>query len=59
MINLEERKDIRPQCPHCKRDLETLAFQQIRSFLGKRYLYFCPGCRAALGVSHRKGVLMG
>ncbi|MBN2414515.1 hypothetical protein JXO52_01665 [bacterium] len=59
MINLEERTDMTPQCPYCKRDLATLAFQQIRSFLGKRYLYFCPGCRAAIGVSHRKGLWMG
>ena len=59
MINLEEKDDIRPICPHCKMDLHSISYQQIRSFLGKRYVYYCSGCRSVLGVTHRKGLLMG
>jgi hypothetical protein len=27
--------------------------------MGKRFLYFCGGCRKVLGISHRKGFWMG
>jgi hypothetical protein len=59
MIDLVEKKDIEPICPHCQQRLSEVFFQRLRSFLGRRYLYFCPGCHKALGVSHRKGLWMG
>jgi len=59
MIELEERPDVTPVCPHCKAPLRTLWYRTLRSLLGKRYVYFCPGCTAVLGVSHRKGFFMG
>lgn len=59
MIESQERNDVQPRCPHCQKDLETVWYRVVRSLLGKRYLYFCSGCRAVLGVSHRKGFFMG
>ena len=59
MIQAEERVDVRPMCPHCKMELNTVWFQELEGFLGKRYMYFCPNCRSILGVSHRKGFWMG
>lgn len=59
MIETEERNDVRPICPHCKAELQKVYFREMSVFLGKRFIYFCPNCRAALGVSHRKGFWMG
>ena len=59
MVNLEEREDVQPICPHCSTRLVTLWMQTIRGVLGKRYIYFCPHCHKVLGVSHRKGFWMG
>lgn len=59
MINLVEREDIFPFCPHCKKELTSLWYQQLKQDLGKRCIYFCPECRTCLGISHRKGLTMG
>ena len=59
MIELRERNDVEPVCPYCQEPLRELWFRELRGFLGKRYLYFCAGCRKVLGVSHRKGFFMG
>ena len=59
MIQLEERSDVEPICPHCSTPLSTIWMRAIRSMLGRRYVYFCPHCRKVLGVSHRKGFWMG
>jgi ribosomal protein L37AE/L43A len=59
MIAIEERSDIDPICPHCEKIITTIYMRLIQSFLGKRYLYFCPHCRKTLGVTHRKGFWMG
>lgn len=59
MITLEEKKDISPLCPHCDRPQTTMHFQLVKAFLGKRYVYFCAGCRKIIGISHRKGFFMG
>ena len=59
MIEAVERNDILPVCPHCKNEIREIHFQAIHAFLGRRYIYFCPYCRATLGVSHRKGFWMG
>lgn len=59
MINLVHKTDVVPVCPHCETKLDTLWFREIRGFLGKRYIYFCPQCRRCLGISHRKGFFMG
>lgn len=59
MINAEERNDVQPVCPHCKTDLASIHYRRIYAVLGKRYVYFCPHCRAVLGVTHRKGFWMG
>jgi hypothetical protein len=59
MVNLERKDEITPICPHCKQELDTVNFTVLSGILGKRYIYCCPGCRACLGISHRKGFLMG
>jgi uncharacterized protein YbaR (Trm112 family) len=59
MIELEEHLAVLPICPHCKAELQTVAYRELRGILGKRFIYFCPNCRSALGVSHRKGFWMG
>ena len=46
-------------CPSCKAPLSEIWYRELKGDLGKRCLYFCPKCHAALGVSHRKGLTMG
>jgi len=59
LIELKEKNDAVPLCPHCSEALEELWFRELRSYLGRRYVYFCSKCRRILGVSHRKGFFMG
>lgn len=59
MITTEQKEDTFPICPHCKAELKTLWFRILPKDLGKRHIYFCPHCRACLGISHRKGLTMG
>jgi hypothetical protein len=59
MIELEQRADMRPVCPHCLTELRAVCYQQLKGLLGRRYIYFCGTCRKVLGVSHRKGFWMG
>ncbi|NVK22223.1 MAG: hypothetical protein HWD86_06870 [Kangiellaceae bacterium] len=59
MLQAQERNDIQPICPHCEQPIGTLAYQEVKTTLGKRYLYFCSACRKTLGISHRKGFWMG
>lgn len=59
MIQLEERQDVTPVCPHCEHDVRTMHYQLLSRFLGRRYVYFCASCRKVLSVSHRKGFFMG
>lgn len=59
MIEMTEREDVTPVCPHCEHDLTHIHFQELRGTFGRRYLYFCSHCRKVLGVSHRKGFWMG
>jgi hypothetical protein len=59
MIELKEKKNVAPICPHCAEQLNELWFQELLGFLGRRYVYFCGSCRKVLGVSHRKGFWMG
>lgn len=59
MIPLEEKDDVNPKCPHCKVEITKVWCQELESFLGKRYIYYCPNCRSVLGVTHRKGFWMG
>ncbi len=59
MINLETNNNAEPLCPHCSSELRTVWMRELKSVLGKRYVYFCSQCRKVLGISHRKGFLMG
>ncbi len=59
MINLVQAESKSPICPHCKKELDTVLFKELKGFLGKRYIYFCEHCNSVLGVSHRKGFWMG
>lgn len=59
MIEVEERDDLTPICPHCGEAIASMLCRKISAFWGKRYVYFCGACRKVLGVSHRKGFWMG
>jgi hypothetical protein len=59
MIELTEKKDAEPICPHCQQTVQEVWFRELRGILGRRYIYFCASCRKVLGVSHRKGLFMG
>ncbi len=59
MIEATINNDIGPVCPHCKAELSGIYYQELAGVFGKRYVYFCPGCRSVLGISHRKGFWMG
>ena len=57
MIAFEKNEQVTPACPHCKKELTKVWFQQIKGDLGKRCIYFCPECKSSLGFSHRKGLV--
>jgi len=59
MISFEKKDDVTPLCPHCKKELATVWYRELKGDLGKRCVYFCPKCKACLGVSQRKGLTMG
>ena len=61
MILAEQKDDVLPICPHCKKELNKVWFREIKSDImgSKRFIYFCPECRSSLGISHRKGFFMG
>ena len=59
MIQAEEHNEILPVCPHCKKEILRVFFQELFTTFGKRYIYFCSECRSVLGISHRKGFWMG
>jgi len=42
MITFEKKEDAAPICPHCKKELAKVWFQQLKGNLGKRCIYFCP-----------------
>jgi len=68
MIRLEEQADEmtarpsdvkNPICPYCSTEIKKIYMREIKSFLGRRYLYYCSDCLKVLGLSHRKGFFMG
>ena len=58
-IELEERSDLEPICPHCGVALRHVWARALASRFGRRYIYFCSSCSKVLGVTHRKGFWMG
>ena len=58
-MELIKKEDTSPLCPHCEKPVNKLWYQQLKSFWGARYIYFCSSCRKIVGVSHRKGFWMG
>ncbi len=59
MIKIEQKNDVDPICPHCETPVRKIWFRELSGFAGRRYIYFCADCRKCLGISHRKGFLMG
>ena len=59
MIEIKEKNDVTPLCPHCSEHVSEIWFRGIQVMLGRRYVYFCATCHKVLGVSHRKGFWMG
>ena len=52
-VNLEEApSDALPQCPYCRKDLETIWVKTSGlGFYGKKEILLCPHCRALLGYN--------
>jgi hypothetical protein len=42
MILFEQREDVKPSCPHCKKEINSVWFRDLKGDLGRRCLYFCP-----------------
>jgi len=59
MLDLQKVDEVAPVCHHCEEELGVVWFRELKSLAGRRYIYFCPNCRAILGISHRKGFFMG
>ena len=59
MLDIEKKDDVRPICPHCQEEMAQVWFRELSGVAGRRYIYFCSNCRKVLGISHRKGFLMG
>lgn len=65
MTIVKEDPNLIALCPHCKASLNevlgrTVLVQGSGSFqFGKRYIYACPSCHKALGITHRKGFWAG
>lgn len=59
MITVTEMKDVAPVCPHCSEEITELWFRELPTVFGRRYIYFCSQCRKVLGITHRKGNLVG
>ena len=59
MIEVKEKNDTTPLCPHCSEPVSEIWFRELRGTFGRRYVYFCARCHKVLGVSHRKGFWMG
>lgn len=65
MTVLREDPSLIPLCPHCKAELNEVVGREMSvtgtsSFaFGKRYIYACPRCHKAIGITHRKGFWAG
>lgn len=65
MTTARESPDLVPLCPHCKNTLNEVLARKVNAVgtasfsFGKRYIYSCPNCGKALGISHRKGFWAG
>ena len=64
-LHVEEGLVSQVLCPHCDAPLSRVSATLLEATsasvfsFGKRYVYACPACTKALGVSHRKGFWMG
>ncbi len=55
MIEIEEREDVTPLCPHCNEPTRSIQYRRLSGFLGKRYVYFCGLCPRSSGCRSGKG----
>jgi hypothetical protein len=63
MIKLEEQAEERalqpsgiknPICPFCSKEIKKIYMREVKSYLGKRCVYYCSDWLKVLGFSHRK-----
>ncbi len=40
MIEIKEKNDVAPLCPHCSEAVKEIWFRQIKGMLVRRYVYF-------------------
>ena len=59
VTTVEANDSVTPICPHCDCQITEVWHRKLSGLLGRRYVYFCAGCRKVLGISHRKGFFMG
>jgi len=57
MIPFNQREDLNPICPYCKKEIKEILYRELKGDLGKRCLYFCPECRAALAQGFDYGAV--
>ena len=59
LIKAIQQNEVTPLCPHCSEEIDEIWFREVPTTFGRRYLYFCAKCRKVLGISHRKGNMLG
>lgn len=53
-MEIEEKKDFRPVCPHCEGSISKL-IKVKHGRLVQHIIYCCPHCRKIIGVGVREG----
>lgn len=55
-IQIVEREDLLPKCPHCKNELPEVFVRSrgVGFVVGKTQVYFCPHCQTVLGFAQSR-----
>ena len=55
-LQLIQRDDLTPVCPHCDKELESIFVKSkgLGLIEGKNTIYFCPHCRKVLGFGQSR-----
>jgi len=56
MLEVVERTDLTPLCPHCSKEL-TEVYRKSRGaglIVGRNSVFFCPHCRKVLGFAQSR-----
>jgi hypothetical protein len=58
MLDVQERDEVQPLCPHCARALRTVWYRKLKGVFGKRYLLLF-GLSQSAGHLSSQGILDG